>query len=201
MEELRPHPDREFARLIVDGIRDGFRIGFDYANQAPISTTGNMSSARRHPQALEQYLARETGAGRVRAVPAKGALTRKVHISRCGVIPKPHQPGKWRLIVDLSSPKGASVNDGIDPSLCSVSYALVDDATVAVLHLGQGSRLAKFDLDNAYWLVPVHPDDRPPLGIRWKGVTIIDGALPFGLRLVPRLFTAVADALLWIMGQ
>ena len=200
-EELRPHPDRKYTGLIVDGIRDGFRIGFDYANQSPVSAAGNLSSARQYPQPVEQYLARETGAGRVRALPAEGALSGKVHISRCGVIPKPHQPGKWRLIVDLSSPKGTSVNDGIAPSLCSVSYASVEDAISAVMRLGQGSKLAKFDLENAYRLIPVHPDDRPLLGIRWKGVTYIDGALPFGLRSAPKLFTAVADALLWIMGQ
>ena len=28
-KELRDFPDREFARYIVDGIRHGFRIGFD----------------------------------------------------------------------------------------------------------------------------------------------------------------------------
>ena len=30
---------------------------------------------------------------------------------------------------------------------------------------------------------------------------LVDGALPFGLRSAPKLFTALADALLWIMGQ
>ena len=28
-----------------------------------------------------------------------------------------HSPGKWRLIVDLSSPASHSANDGIDPRL------------------------------------------------------------------------------------
>ena len=42
------------------------------------------------------------------------------------MIPK-SEPGKWRLIVDLSSPKGASVNDGISKELCSLSYVHVDD--------------------------------------------------------------------------
>lgn len=37
----------------------------------------------------------------------------QVHTSRIGVIPKKHQPGKFRLIVDLSSPRGKSVNDRI----------------------------------------------------------------------------------------
>ena len=36
-----------------------------------------------------------------------------IHASSFGVIPKRHQPGKWRLILDLSRPRGSSVNDGI----------------------------------------------------------------------------------------
>ena len=35
-----------------------------------------------------------------------------------GLIPKPHQPGKFRLIVDLSAPVGSSVSDGIALDLC-----------------------------------------------------------------------------------
>ena len=41
------------------------------------------------------------------------------HINGFGIIPKPHQPGKYRLIVDLPHPRGASVNDGIERELCS----------------------------------------------------------------------------------
>ena len=36
-----------------------------------------------------------------------------LYINRFGVIPKPNRPGEWRLIVDLSHPDDASVNDGI----------------------------------------------------------------------------------------
>ena len=124
-----------------------------------------------------------------------------VQISRFGVIQKPHQSGKWRLITDLSSPEGASVNDGIDPKLCSVTYPSIDGAVVIVLRLGKGTLLAKYDLESAYRMVPVHPIDRPLLGMRWNSATYVDGALPFGLRSAPKLFTAVADALLWIMRR
>ena len=34
-----------------------------------------------------------------------------------------------------------------------------------------------------------------------KGELYVDGALPFGLRSAPKLFTALADGLLWIMGR
>ena len=47
----------------------------------------------------------------------------------------------------------------------------------------------------------MHPVDRLLLGMVWRGDLYVDGALPFGLRSAPKLFTAIADALLWIMGQ
>ena len=34
-------------------------------------------------------------------------------ISRFSVMPKSGQPGKWRLIVDLSATSLASINDGV----------------------------------------------------------------------------------------
>ena len=69
-----------------------------------------------------------------------------MHISRFGVIPKKSQPGKWRLIVDLSHPQGFSVNDGIDPSLFSLSYTSVDEAVNRFSQLGRGTLMAKFDI-------------------------------------------------------
>ena len=59
--------------------------------------------------------------------------------------------------------------------------------------------MAKLDIESAHRQIPVHPDDRPLLGVRWKGVVYLDRALLFGLRLAPKIFLAVADALLWIM--
>ena len=64
-------------------------------------------------------------------------------VSRFGIIPKASQPDKRRLIVDLSSPKGHSVNDGIPPELCSLSYASVDQAVEKILKLGQGGPAGK----------------------------------------------------------
>ena len=61
--------------------------------------------------------------------------------------------------------------------------------------------LAKLDLENAYRIVPVHPDDRWLLGMEWGGGWYVDTTLPFGLRSAPKIFTALADGLLWIMGH
>ena len=41
--------------------------------------------------------------------------------------PKKHQPGKWHLILDLSSPAGHTVNDGIRKGPFTVQYMKMDD--------------------------------------------------------------------------
>ena len=67
--------------------------------------------------------------------------------------------------------------------------------------LGRDTLLAKLDLREAYRVVPVHPQDRPLLDVEWKGEIFLDAALPFGLRSAPKLFNALADALLWVASQ
>lgn len=126
---------------------------------------------------------------------------KRSHINRMGLTPKGHTPGKWRLITDLSYPEGASVNDGILPRLCSLHYTTVESVALAAQRLGKGTLLAKIDIKSAYRLVPVHRHDHQLLGIEWKGAYYVDGALPFGLRSAPKTFTAVADALQWVMHQ
>ena len=50
-------------------------------------------------------------------------------------------------------------------------------------------------------MVPVHPEDRPLLGIEWAGQIYCDAMLPFGLRSSAKIFTALADALEWTVRQ
>ena len=65
--------------------------------------------------------------------------------------------------------------------------------------MGKGALLAKLDFKNAYHNIPIHPTDRWLISVQWGGHVYIDVALPFGLRSAPKIFTAVADALQWIM--
>ena len=99
--------------------------------------------------------------------------------------------------MDLSYPEGRSVNDGISPEICSLSYMTVDDAARAIVSMGQGAMLAKVDIKSAYRIVPVHPDDYPLLGMMWREALYVGSALPFGLRSAPKIFTSIADALEW----
>ena len=197
---LQTHPDRAFARYIVNGLRRGFRIGFH--RPSPLrSASENMGSARLHPEVITDYLQRERTLGRLLG-PFPGSLVLpNLQINRFGVIPKGHNTGRWRLITDLSFPPGQSVNDGIDPALCSLAYTTVDQVAEVVAGLGTAALLAKVDIESAYRLIPVHPQDRPLQAVRWEGQVFIDPMLPFGLRSAPKIFNAVADALNWLLHQ
>jgi len=94
-----------------------------------------------------------------------GVKLNSIHLSPVGVIPKKNKPGKYRLIMDLSSPKKFSVNDGIDPGLSSLSYASIDHLSVLVLSLGRGAMLVKADIKEACHMIPVHPQDQVLLGM------------------------------------
>ena len=108
-----------------------------------------------------------------------------VHINRFKVIPKNHEPGKWCLIVDLSHPSAFSVNDFMEPELCSLRYTSVDEVVQVILSLGQGAQMVKVDIESAYRTIPVYPTDWLLLGMWWKEKMYMDTALPFGLRSAP----------------
>ena len=52
---------------------------------------------------------------------------------------------------------------------------------------------------SAYRLIPVHPKDRRLQAVQWENQFYIDPMLPFGLRSVPKIFNAIADALHWYL--
>lgn len=90
-----------------------------------------MQSIIQHRDVVERYLGEEREAGRIMG-PFKPQAFPHVQVSPSGVIPK-SEPGKWRLILDLSSLRGNSVNDGIAKEICSVCYTTVDQIAARVV--------------------------------------------------------------------
>ena len=107
-----------------------------------------MSSASLQPSVIDDYLHRELAKGRI-AGPFSSPLLPRLHISCFGVIPKKHQPGKWRLILNLFSPDGHSVNDGIRKDPFTVQYMKVDDTIDGIMSLGRA-----LCLRSLMWKVP-----------------------------------------------
>lgn len=78
-------------------------------------------------------------------------------------------------------------------------YIEVDQVIRMVSCYGPGALMTKFAVESTYWNIPVHPDDRFLLGMRWCGELYIDLLLPFGLCSAPFIFNSVADTVEWIL--
>ena len=144
----------------------------------------NMPSAAASTEIVDKYIAEEVRAGSLQTI-TDADKRLQTHCSPIGLIPKHHQPGKYRLIVNLSAPEGSSVNNAISSDLASVQYTTVRKAALQVAAMGRGALLTKLDIHSAYRKVSVHQTDRNLLGINWKGQVYQDQALPFVLRSAP----------------
>ena len=161
------HADQVFANYLRRGLAQGFKIGFDRSHPLGRSED-NYVSATRRPTHVIKYIEGEAAAGQLRLVHP----STKVHTSPVGLVPKDHMPDRFRLIINLSAPEGASVNDGIADSLTSLQYSHVADAVVLIKSAGAGALMAKLDLKSAYRHIPVHPDDQALLAVRWPLLTL-----------------------------
>ena len=97
------HPDATYFAYILDGLNYGFRIGYD-PRASGLRTRGvNHPSALAQMEVVDERVRDELAAGRLLG-PLPPDLAPLIHVSPMGLVPKPHQPGKFRLIVDLSHP-------------------------------------------------------------------------------------------------
>ena len=108
---------------------------------------------------MDSYVANVVFLGRV-ASPSANAPIPGLHVSSFGVIPQKGKPGKWRLIVDLSSLRGSGVSDGISANEFTMHYTYVDQIIRMVSRYRRGAWMAKFDVEGAYRNISVHPSDR-----------------------------------------
>ena len=65
-----------------------------------------------------------------------------------------------------------------------------------IARLGTGALLAKVNIESAYSLVQVHPEDQLLLAVPWENKVYMDPMHLFGLRSAPKTFNAVADTVI-----
>ena len=84
------HPDKAFSHYILQGLEQGFRVGFEYTSNL-IPSKRNMLSAAQHREVVSDYLGEELA---LNSFPSQ-SLQLGVHCIPLGVIPKRHKPNKW----------------------------------------------------------------------------------------------------------
>ena len=181
---------------LVNGFRHGFDIGFRGNFSDPNARPRNLKSARDNFAKVTEAVVKELNRGHTSG-PFPFPPFPHTHCSPIGAAPKPD--GSARLILDLSSPRGESVNDGISREEFRCKYSKFDDAVSIVLHLGQGAVLGKIDIKHAFRICPVDPEQWHLLCFRWLDQFFTDTRLPFGSRSSPFIFNTFAMALAWIV--
>ena len=116
-------------------------------------------------------------------------------------VPKPD--GSTRPILNLSDKKlfNYSINDIIDPDLCTVEYAQTKQVVETVRALGKNAWLWAKDLKDGYYNVSVNKKDVHKLGFLFDGKIYIFQRLPMGLSSSPNIFTEFMHFPIWAIKQ
>ena len=183
-------------------IRFGFPLDFQWDNPLR-SHLDNHTSAKIYPQDVEAYLSEEIGYGAILG-PFKEPPLQNLHVSPFMTREKPNAPHR-RDIIDLSFPKGQSVNAGIGrdrylgtPFL--LKLPTIDTITNQIKALGKGCMLYKIDISRAFRHIKIDPKDYDLLGLHhldWY----LDTCLPFGYRHGSSLYQRLSDAVHHIMRR
>jgi len=192
--------DQQELSFLTRGFSEGFRIPFEQNKLPKPTICKNHPSALTNKKATEEKLLEEIKQGRI-----VGPFVKKpgnLICSPLALIPK-SEKGKFRLIHDLSYPKGKSVNDSISRQFTEVHYDSIDTIVEKVKQCGRHSLMAKTDIENAFRLIPIHHADRFLLGFSWEFQTqkqfFMDACLAMGLNISCQIFTRFSNALQWIM--
>ena len=158
---LTEHPNRRLVNYIVQGFKLGFDIGF--VGNILSTRPRNLLSSRRNLIPVLETIKKELFRGHTSG-PFPEPPFHPFHCSPLGAVPK--KDGSFRIILDLSSPRGCSVNEGIS---CDeeflVKYTSFDDAVALVRSLGQGAFMAKLDIKHAFHLCLVCPGPVGAVGL------------------------------------
>lgn len=192
------NPDRLLR--ILDGIPhawflyEGFKRGFHIQHiPSPWKhSIRNHKSVIQNPAFMDHYVAKELGAGCI--VGPFTSLSNHCIVSPLGLVPK-QDPGSFCVIHDLSFPKSRAVNDLIPNHLSSVEYEDFDHVVRLIRKAGDGALVAKVDLQNAFPIMPIHPDDIHLFGFFWRDNFYSDKCLPMGCSISCALSECFSTAL------
>ena len=129
------------------------------------------------------------------------AYRNKITLHMLFGVPKPD--GSTRPILNLSDKTllNYSINNIIDPELCTVEYAQTKQVVETVRALGRNAWLWAKDLKDGYYNVSVNKRDVHKLGFMFDGKIYIFQRLPMGLSSSPNIFTEFMHFPIWAIKQ
>ena len=194
---LADYPDKR----IFQYLKFGFPLSLTDPDVIHNQAVDNHFSALQYPVAIQQYLDKEMEFGAILG-PTPVIPSPQFHCSP--LLTRPKDLDKRRVILNLSYPKGSSLNDNVDKfkfdgKTFSLKFPTVDDICQEICDSSTEVLLSKIDIARAFRNLRVDPADALKFGISWKGQYYLDLGVAFGWIHGSSSFQLVADVITHIM--
>ncbi len=190
---------RRIAKKTLNTLREG--ASTELSHSLPGMNYPNAKSAIEYGEMLTDSIAYwvKTGmvAGPFEAPPLSGF--------RCNPLMAVAQKTKVRPVLNLSAPLGGSFNAAIvTTALRKLQMSTAKEFGYAVLRAGRFSEMAKYDMVDAFKLIPGLPDQWRMFGFSWLGKYFFDVTTVFGSGSAPANFDGLPETvanITEVMGQ
>lgn len=198
---LENYHDRE----VIEWLKFGWPIGVPLDAPEPVSILTNHKGATSNPTDIDEYFQTEIAAGA-----SIGPFLGVPHKNRIAIAPlntrDKRNSSQKRVILDLSFPKGHSVNDLIPKHTylgqpINLTYPNIDILAKRVFHLGRDCLIYRVDEKRSFRQNPIDPYDYGLIGMYWKGMYFWDINSPQGLRTGAMFCQRVTDSIRFIMNN
>ena len=188
--------DQERLDVVCSDLRDGARLGCTGAFRGPSKATNAPSAyedGEKVTDAIADWLTKGFAFGPV----SRASVPDSAKIS--GIMTRDKPNGSVRIILNLSSPEGRSVNDGISSADFPAIMSSTSKWLKVINRAGRSCKIMKCDWSDAYKHLSVHPDDLDLQWFSWLGQYFCELCLVFGGASSAGLFDRLAKLVLLIV--
>ena len=153
---------RDYDPILKTKLLNGFTKGFDLGFRGHTNNdlnVSNLSSVKDNPSIIDSAISKELSANRI-AGPFKKTPFESFQINPIGIVPK-KTPGSFRMITNLSSPSGTSINDNICDVFSNVTYVSFDEAIKVIISAGSQAFFSKIRYSECFSVTPNSPKPIP----------------------------------------
>ena len=194
--ELSAYPDKHLLQYI----KFGFPLSIGHPDVLINTKVVNHQSALQYPAAINKYIAKEQSFGTILG-PSNNIKSSHYHCSP--LLTRPKDTNDRRVILNLSYPKGQSLNDAVDKlnfdgRPFTLEFPSVDDIVERILQV-EDPLIFKIDVARAFRNLRVDPVDALKFGLSWRDALYVNAGITFGWTHGSATFQMVADAISHIM--
>ena len=197
-KELSAYPDKH----LIQYLKFGFPLSLGSPHLLTNKAVVNHHSALQYPHAIEKYISKEQGFGTILG-PVNHIPSPHYHCSP--LLTRPKDTNDRRVILNLSHPRGQSLNDTVDKlhfdtRPFTLKFPSVDNIVERILGM-EDPLIFKIDVARAFRNLRVDPVDAIKFGLSWRDALYIDAGVAFGWTHGSAAFQMVADAISYVMAS